>query len=110
MKRLLPVLFLAFAALPALAQTPAAPPAAHHARRPRVPLQQAFAQANVTHDGHLTLEQAKAGDMHTVERHFAAIDTDKKGYVTVEEIRAYFRAARHAHSMAKPAATPPKSS
>ena len=118
MKRLLPALFLAFAALPALAQTPAAPPAAHPAqaaRPPHVPLQQAFEQANVTHDGHLTLEQAKAADMSTVARHFIAIDKDKKGYVTVQEIRDYFRANRHAHSTAKPttpppAATPQKSS
>jgi hypothetical protein len=105
-------LFLAFFALPALAQTPAASPTAHPALPPRLPLQQAFEQANVTHDGHLTLEQAKTGDMHTVERHFAAIDKDKKGYVTVEEIRDYFRAARNARERAAPppATTPRKPS
>jgi hypothetical protein len=112
MKRLLPALFLAFFALPASAQTPAAPPAssprpAQPAHKPRVPLQEAFEQANVTHDGHLTLEQAKAADMSTVARHFTAIDKDKKGYVTVNEIREYFRANRHARSTAKPAAPPP---
>jgi hypothetical protein len=115
MKRLLPALFLAFAVLPASAQTPAtapaAPPAsAPAAHRPHVPLQQAFEQANVTHDGHLTLEQAKAADMKPVARHFTAIDKDKKGYVTVNEIRDYFRANRHAHSTTKPAAAPQKSS
>jgi hypothetical protein len=63
-------------------------PATHHAHAKRMTLQERFDQANTSHDGHLTLDQAKAG-LPGVARHFGAIDKDKKGYVTVEEIHAY---------------------
>src|SRR6185437_4786344 len=89
--------------LPAMAQ-PVTPPAAapshadataqpHH----RMTWQQRFAQANLTHDGHLTLDQAKGGDA-TVARHFAEIDVGSKGYVTEDDIAAWHklqRATRH---------------
>jgi hypothetical protein len=73
------------------AKTPAAP--AHH----RMSWQERFAGANTTHDGHLTLEQAKAG-YATVARHFSEIDAGKKGYVTQDDITAWHkqqRSARH---------------
>jgi hypothetical protein len=57
---------------------------------------QRFEQANVTHDGHLTLEQAKTG-YKSVARHFSAIDQDKKGYITEEDIRAYHKTQRTLH-------------
>jgi len=57
-------------------------------------LHQRFTEANTTHDGHLTLEQAKVG-MKSVARRFDAIDTDHKGYVTEDEIHAYYKARRH---------------
>jgi hypothetical protein len=68
---------------------------AHAAQR--MTMHQRFEQANTTHDGHLTLDQAKLG-MKSVARHFDAIDKDHKGYVTEEEIHGYYkglRAARH---------------
>jgi len=56
---------------------------------------QRFEQANTTHDGHLTLDQAKTG-MKSVARHFDAIDKDHKGYVTEADIHAYYKAMRAA--------------
>ena len=70
------------------------------ARRGRRTLQERFDTANTTHDGHLTLEQARAGHMVAVARDFAAIDTTHKGYVTVDDIKAH----RHAVRLAKKAA------
>jgi hypothetical protein len=96
MKRTFLAAFLALPCLvlPALADeapaAPAHPPKPHHAR---VTWEQKFAQANSTHDGHLTAEQAKAG-YKSLFRHFAEIDTGNKGYVTVEEVKAWHKQAR----------------
>ena len=79
------------------AATTAAP--ARHRRT----LQERFDQANTTHDGHLTLEQARA-KMPTVARDFTAIDTDNKGYVTVDQIKDHTRQARAARRAARAAA------
>ena len=85
------------------AQTQAPPPAPGveqtHTGRHRTMVQR-FDEANTTHDGHLTLEQARS-KMPAVARDFAAIDTDHKGYVTVDEIRAHSRAARAARRAAR---------
>jgi hypothetical protein len=65
----------------------------------RMSWQQRFAEANATHDGHLTLQQAEAG-YRTIARHFREIDADKKGYLTVEDIDNWHklqRAMRHSH-------------
>lgn len=84
----------------AFAQSPPTPPAAAtEAPRThtRMTMNDRFAAANTTNDGHLTMEQARAG-MPAVAKHFAAIDKDNKGYVTLDEIHAYYkeqRAARH---------------
>ena len=51
-------------------------------------LAQRFANANVSHDGRLTIDQAQAG-MPMVARNFASIDVEHKGYVTLPEIRAF---------------------
>jgi hypothetical protein len=116
--RLLPVLIaLPLLALQAHAQTAAAqqtapPPATatmgapapaapgsdatvHH----RMSWQQHFAQANLAHDGHLTLQEASGG-YPTVARHFKEIDADKKGYVTEEDVTNWHklqRAMRHSN-------------
>ncbi|MBV9757204.1 MAG: hypothetical protein JO047_09135 [Alphaproteobacteria bacterium] len=58
-----------------------------------------FEAANVTHDGRLTPEQAMMGGMRGVARHFAEIDRDNRGYVTIQEIRAWRRARRHRNMM-----------
>jgi hypothetical protein len=48
-----------------------------------------FYAANTTHDGHLTLAQAKAANMKFVTDHFADIDTKHRGYVTFYDIQAW---------------------
>jgi hypothetical protein len=48
-----------------------------------------FQSANTTGDGHLTLAQAQAGHMPMIVRNFDAIDVQHKGYVTLQDIRAY---------------------
>jgi len=68
--------------LPALASDP--PPAQHV----KLTWEQRFAAANAAHDGHLTLEEAKTGYL-AVARHFREIDTEGKGYVTENDIRAW---------------------
>jgi len=62
-----------------------------------------FAAANTTHDGHLTLAQAKAAKMRLVVDHFAEIDTQNLGYVTETEIEAWRLddMAHHMEAMAK---------
>ena len=74
-------------------QTSAPPNLSAGPSRRRVSLQARFDAANTTHDGHLTLEQAQAG-MPAVARNFAAIDTQNKGYVTIDEVRGYNQARR----------------
>jgi len=67
----------------------------HH----RMTWQQHFTQANLAHDGHLTLQEASGG-YPTVARHFTEIDADKKGYVTEEDIGTWHklqRAMRHSN-------------
>jgi hypothetical protein len=81
-------------ALPALADpapTATGAPPKHH--NGRVTWTQKFAQANSTHDGHLTAEQAKAG-YSSLFRHFAEIDTGNKGFVTVEDVKAWHKQRR----------------
>ncbi len=65
-------------------------------------MQERFDAANTTHDGHLTPEQARAGRMNAVVRDFAEIDTAKRGYVTLDDIRAHRRAVRQAKKTAAP--------
>jgi hypothetical protein len=78
---------------PGATGAPAAPGAPH-----RQTMRERFAEANTTHDGHLTLAQAQAG-FPAMARLFDAIDRDHKGYLTMDDIHAYYeakRAARHA--------------
>lgn len=93
-------------ASPAPAAAPASPPvmqtapaAAPHVVHHRKTRQERFDAANTTHDGHLTEEQARSG-MPSIARNFAAIDTGKKGYVTMDDIKAYYAARRAAHHAA----------
>jgi hypothetical protein len=103
MRLLLPVAAFAMIAVPALAQSVAsntqgaAPaPATARVHHHRMTMNERFTAANTTHDGHLTLDQAKTG-YRTVARHFAAIDTGHKGYVTEDDIRAWEKAQRARH-------------
>lgn len=81
------------------AQAPAAQATAATARR-HATLQERFDEANVTHDGRLTPEQARA-KMPAVARDFEAIDADHDGTVTVAEIKAHAAARRAARKAAK---------
>ena len=62
-----------------------------------------FAAANTTHDGKLTLDQAKAGHLRAVARDFAIIDKSKKGYVTLDEVKAHQSEQRAARKAARDA-------
>ena len=75
------------------APTTSAQSAPHHQT-----VAQRFAEANTSHDGHLTLAQAQAG-FPAMAYLFDRIDRDRKGYITMADIHAYYeakRAARHA--------------
>jgi hypothetical protein len=96
MKKLLAAVLLCCASTITFAQ--AAPQGGNPQRMERMvaQLQTRFANANTTHDGKLTKEQAVAG-MPMVASHFDEIDTQKLGYVTLPEIGAYMRERGAAH-------------
>jgi hypothetical protein len=52
-------------------------------------LAEKFAAANTTHDGHLTLAQARTAGLHMVVDHFSDIDIAHRGYVTINDIAAW---------------------
>jgi len=86
------------AAAPAPSPAVAAPAKpAKQASGTRMTFQQRFDAANVTHDGHLTKEQAQAAHMYSTVKNWDAIDTDKKGYVTADDLKAYAANQRAAH-------------
>jgi hypothetical protein len=67
-----------------------------------------FRRANTTGDGRLTQQQARAGRMGGVAKHFAEIDRDQKGYVTLQDVRAWHQ-EKHAEKKqggGQPAAAP----
>ena len=90
------------ATVPPSAAAEQVPPAskAGRSRHARRTLQERFDEANTTHDGHLTLEQARS-KMPSVARDFTAIDTDHRGYVTVDDIKAHAKAKRAAKEQQK---------
>lgn len=92
---------------PALATKPATPaPAAPAVARAHRTFDERFAAANTTHDGKLTLDQAKAGHLRAVARDFAVIDKSKKGYVTLDEVKAHQSEQRAARKAARDAKKP----
>jgi hypothetical protein len=97
---LLPVLSLPILSSPAWAadspQADSAP--THHVR---LTWEQRFTQANLAHDGHLTLAEAEGG-YTLLAKHFADIDVDHKGYVTENDVRTWQTMRRAAHRLAKP--------
>ncbi|WP_298281059.1 hypothetical protein [Acidocella sp.] len=48
-----------------------------------------FYAANTSHDGHLTLAQAKAANFRPIVEHFSQIDTKNRGYITFYDIEAW---------------------
>ena len=74
---------------------------------PHMNLRQRFEAANTTHDGRLTRDQAAGGGMPGIARHFDQIDADRKGYVTLQDLRAWAQARRAARAGQAPAQPPP---
>jgi hypothetical protein len=107
---LLPLFAAVTLALPAYGQTPTATetPSGTTSAHGHLTMTQRFEQANTTHDGHLTLDQARAG-YKSVARHFAAIDQDKKGYITEDDIRSYYKTQRALHHQSASAHHTPSS-
>ena len=83
------------AAVPALAQmvgqdqTAPPPGFSEHPHQGGGRFIERFQEANTTGDGHLTLAQAAAAHMPMIVRNFAAIDAQHKGYVTLQDLRAW---------------------
>ncbi len=91
---LLACLIAGLASTPVLAQQTGGPPASPRpAGAPQGGGVQKFVErfnaANTTGDGHLTRDQAEAGHLPFVVKHFAEIDTQHNGFVTLADIRAY---------------------
>lgn len=63
-----------------------APPA--QPGRKRLTWEERFEQANLGRNGRLTLEEAKGG-YRSIARNFSNIDATNKGYVTLDDIRAW---------------------
>jgi hypothetical protein len=97
MKKLLAAMLLCCASTITFAQS-AAPQGGNPQRMERMAqqLQMRFSNANTTHDGKLTKQQAQAG-MPMVAQHFDEIDTQKAGYITLPQIAAFMRERGAAH-------------
>lgn len=96
MKKLIAIVLLCCASTVTFAQ--AAPQGGNPQRMERMvqQLQSRFANANTTHDGKLTKDQAAAG-MPMVAKHFDEIDTQKAGYITLPQIEAFMQQRGAAH-------------
>lgn len=100
MRRVTGLLLLTLLSLPARADEPpaATAPPPHHTH---LTWQQHFAQANAAHDGHLTRDEAKGG-YASIAKHFDDIDSDHKGYVTENDVRAWHAMRRAARRLTQP--------
>jgi hypothetical protein len=54
-------------------------------------LRQRFNEADADHDGSLTRQEASAGGLGFVARHFDLIDARQRGVVSFEEVQAFLR-------------------
>jgi hypothetical protein len=95
------LLLLPLFGAPAFAQSVAPPAAEHHGRRSAA---EHFTDANTTHDGHLTLDQASSG-YKSVAKSFSQIDVGHHGYITMEDINTWKAAKKAAKLAAKHAAS-----
>lgn len=88
--------------------TPSAPPATTttSTAHPRKTMDERFAAANTTHDGKLTRAQASAGHLRAITRDYDQIDRSKKGYVTLDEVKAHQSEQRAARKAAREAKKP----
>jgi hypothetical protein len=94
------LLLLPLLGVPAFAQSDTPPAAAHAGRRSAG---DHFNDANTTHDGRLTLDQANSG-YKSIAKSFTQIDTGHHGYVTLDDIKAWKAAKKAAKVAAKHAA------
>jgi len=103
MRLLHALLLLPLLAGPAFAQSAAPPaaPAAHHGRRTAA---EHFADANTTHDGHLTMDQASSG-YKSLAKSFSQIDVEHHGYITMDDVKTWRAAKKAARIAAKHAAS-----
>lgn len=74
---------------------------------PHLTMRQRFEAANTAHDGRLTLEQAEASHMPRIVQNFQAIDRDRKGYVTLQDLHEWMQARRAARAAGEGGAPPP---
>ncbi|MSP01919.1 MAG: hypothetical protein EXR07_12845 [Acetobacteraceae bacterium] len=100
MRLLHALLLIPLFSAPVLAQTAPPPAAEQHGRRSAA---DHFADANTTHDGRLTLAQATAG-YKSIAKSFTQIDVNRRGYVTVDDIKAWKAAKKAARQAARQAA------
>jgi|SRR6185437_3100894 hypothetical protein len=98
MKKLLAAMLLCCASTITFAQSAPPPQGGNPQRMERMAqqLQMRFSNANTTHDGKLTKQQAEAG-MPRVAQHFDEIDTQKSGYITLPQIEAFMLERGAAH-------------
>jgi hypothetical protein len=89
------LVLLVLCVAPTLAQSGVPPTGEHHGRRSAA---EHFADANTTHDGRLTLDQATSG-YKSIAKSFNQIDVAHHGYVTMDDIKAW-RAAKKAARLA----------
>ncbi len=61
-----------------------------------------FRAANTTNDGRLTLQQAQTAGLTPVVRHFAELDPTNRGYITLQDIRAFIQKMRAMRTQANP--------
>jgi hypothetical protein len=69
---------------------------------------QRFENANTTHDGKLTLEQAQSGHMPAIAKHFADIDINHRGYITMDDIRSWHMRMMATRNPPQGGAAPPQ--
>lgn len=86
---------LVLTSVAACAQSPGGP----RAERMQTELRKRFGAADTNVDGQLSREEA--GKMPWVSKNFDAIDTDRKGSVTMAEIEAYATTQRGARQAGK---------
>lgn len=61
-----------------------------------------FSKADTDHDGSLTRDEAEKGGLKRIAQNFDAIDANKDGKVSKDELRTYYRARMEERRQGKP--------